>query len=290
MSWREAEPLIRFGSFSGILLLLALAELAIPRRRLACHRPMRWASNLGIAALNVLVIRVVLPLGAVGIAIKAESKGWGLFHAVPIPLWLATILAFITLDFVIYLQHVMSHAVPVFWRLHMVHHADHDFDISTGLRFHPLEALLSMGLKGAAVVLLGAPALAVLLFEAVLSASSLFSHANARLPLWLDRGIRFVLVTPDMHRIHHSTNAEETNSNFGFNFAWWDYLLRTYRAQPHQSHETMPIGLTQFPDERVERLPDMLALPFMGAAGDYPINRQPMHNDQPGENAACGVR
>jgi sterol desaturase/sphingolipid hydroxylase (fatty acid hydroxylase superfamily) len=285
MNWLEAEPFIRFGCFSGVLLLLAWAEIALPRRQLTCRRPMRWSSNLGITALNVLVIRVVLPIGAVGIAFAAEKHGWGLLSAVSFPYWLGVILAFVALDFIIYLQHVMFHAVPVFWRLHMVHHTDHDFDISTGLRFHPLEAILSMGIKCVSVVLLGAPPLAVLLFETVLNASSLFSHANARLPLWMDRAIRCVLVTPDMHRIHHSTNAEETNSNFGFNFAWWDYLLGTYRAQPRHGHETMSIGLIQFPGERVERLPDMLALPFMGAAGDYPINRQPIVSENVGSKA-----
>jgi sterol desaturase/sphingolipid hydroxylase (fatty acid hydroxylase superfamily) len=276
MSRLEAEPFIRFGCFAIVLVLTASAELVLPRRRLACRRPLRWISNFGMAALNVLIVRALLPIGAVGIAFAAEKNGWGLLNVLTLPTWLAIVLAVVALDFIIYLQHVMFHAVPLFWRLHMVHHADHDFDISTGLRFHPLEALLSMGIKSAAVVLLGAPAAAVLLFEVVLNASSLFSHANARLPLWLDRAVRCVLVTPDMHRIHHSTDAEETNSNFGFNFAWWDFLLGTYRAQPRRSHDVMSIGLTQFPDERVQRLPEMLLLPFMGAAGDYPINRQPI--------------
>ena len=183
------------------------------------------------------------------------------------------ILALLAFDFLIYLQHVMFHAVPALWRLHMVHHADHDVDFSTGLRFHPLEILLSMGIKCAAVVLLGAPALSVLLFEVVLNGTSVFSHGNVCLPGWLDRAVRFVFVTPDMHRIHHSADAEETNRNFGFNFAWWDYLLGTYRAQPRESHEQMALGLRQFPDERVERLPDMLALPFSGDSGNYAITR-----------------
>jgi sterol desaturase/sphingolipid hydroxylase (fatty acid hydroxylase superfamily) len=276
MSRLEAEPFIRFGCFATALVLSAAAELVLPRRRPACCRPRRWASNFAMAALNVLIIRLVLPLGAVGIAFAAEKYGRGILNALTLPSWITIVLAFVALDFIIYLQHVMFHAVPLFWRLHMVHHADHDFDISTGLRFHPLEALLSMGITCAAVVLLGAPATAVLLFEVVLNASSLFSHANARLPVWLDRVVRCVLVTPDMHRIHHSTDAEETNSNFGFNFAWWDYLLGTYRAQPRLGHEVMPIGLSQFPDERVQRLPEMLLLPFVGAAGDYPINRHPI--------------
>jgi sterol desaturase/sphingolipid hydroxylase (fatty acid hydroxylase superfamily) len=274
MSRLEAEPYIRFGCFAAVLVLSATAELALPRRRPACRRSSRWISNIALATINLLVIRLVLPIGAVGIAFAAEKNGSGLLNVVTLPSWFAIVVAFVALDFIIYLQHVMFHAVPLFWRLHMVHHADHDFDISTGLRFHPLEALLSMGIKCAAVVLLGAPAAAVLLFEVVLNASSLFTHANVKLPFWLDRAVRCVLVTPDMHRIHHSTHAEETNSNFGFNFAWWDYLLGTYRAQPRLGHEIMSIGLSQFPDERVQRLPEMLILPFMGASGDYPINRQ----------------
>jgi sterol desaturase/sphingolipid hydroxylase (fatty acid hydroxylase superfamily) len=273
MDWRAAEPIIRFGCFSGILLLTASAELALPRRRLTCRRSVRWASNLGLALLNTLLIRAVLPMGAVGLALTAETQHWGILNTVAAPAWLSALLAFLALDFLIYLQHILFHAVPGLWRLHMVHHADHDIDFSTGLRFHPLEMLLSMGVKCGAIVLLGAPAHSVLLFEVVLNASSIYTHGNVRLPGWLDWVLRLALVTPDMHRIHHSTRAEETNSNFGFNFAWWDYLLGTYRAQPREGQEKMAIGLSQFPDERVERLPDMLALPFWGSKGEYAINR-----------------
>ncbi|HMF11342.1 MAG TPA: sterol desaturase family protein [Gemmataceae bacterium] len=273
MNWQVAEPIIRLGCFALVLVSMTIAELALPRRSLACRRPVRWASNLGLATLNVLIVRAVLPLGAVGVAFAAEAREWGLFNNLPVPRWLAVILAFLAFDFLIYLQHVMFHAVPALWRLHMVHHADHDVDFSTGLRFHPLEILLSMGIKCAAVVLLGAPALSVLLFEVALNATAVFSHGNVRMPGWLDRAVRFVFVTPDMHRIHHSAEAEETNRNFGFNFSWWDYLLGTYRAQPRESHERMALGLRQFPDERVERLPDMLALPFLGDSGNYAITR-----------------
>jgi sterol desaturase/sphingolipid hydroxylase (fatty acid hydroxylase superfamily) len=273
MDWRATEPLIRLGCFSGVLVLTALAEFALPRRRLRYRRGARWTSNLGLALLNTLLIRAVLPMGAVGVAVAAETQHWGILNSVSSPAWLAVLLAFLALDFIIYLQHVLFHAVPALWRLHMVHHADHDVDLTTGLRFHPLEMLVSMGLKCAAVVLLGAPALSVLLFEVVLNASSIYSHGNVRLPGSLDKLLRMALVTPDMHRIHHSTRAEETNSNFGFNFAWWDRLLGTYRSMPRDGHEKMEIGLNQFPDERVERLPEMLALPFVGGKGDYAINR-----------------
>jgi sterol desaturase/sphingolipid hydroxylase (fatty acid hydroxylase superfamily) len=273
MNWQVAEPIIRLGCFALVLMSMAIAELALPRRSVTCRRGVRWSSNLGLAALNVLIVRAVLPLGLVGVAFNAESREWGLLNNLLVPRWLAVILAFLALDFLIYLQHVMFHAVPALWRLHMVHHADHDVDFSTGLRFHPLEIILSMGIKCAAVVLLGAPALSVLLFEVALNATAVFSHGNVCLPGWLDRAVRFVFVTPDMHRIHHSADAEETNRNFGFNFAWWDYLLGTYRARPRESHETMALGLRQFTDERVERLPDMLALPFSGDSGHYAITR-----------------
>jgi len=213
-------------------------------------------------------------VGAVGMAILAEARGWGVFNNLSVPLWLAVVLSVVALDFAIYLQHVLFHAVPILWRLHMVHHADLDFDVTTGLRFHTVEILLSMGIKLGVVVLLGSPALAVLLFEVILNATSMFSHGNIRLPAWLDRLLRVFVVTPDMHRVHHSVISRETNSNFGFNLPWWDYLFGTYRAQPAAGHEGMTIGLSQFRDERVDRLHWMLALPFVGSLGKYPINRR----------------
>jgi sterol desaturase/sphingolipid hydroxylase (fatty acid hydroxylase superfamily) len=273
MTLFSSESAVRLGCFAGVLLLMALAEVIAPRRRLTVRKSLRWLSNLGLVALNSLVLRLVVPLGAVGMALWAQEEGWGLFNVLELPGWLAVVLAVIALDFVIYLQHVLFHAVPVLWRLHMVHHADLDFDVSTGLRFHTLEILLSMGLKMAAVAALGAPALGVLVFEVLLNATSMFNHGNVRLPLWLDRVLRCVVVTPDMHRVHHSIHARETNSNFGFNLPWWDMLLGTYRAQPADGHEGMTIGLEQFRDERVDRLHWMLALPFLGDEGDYPVNR-----------------
>jgi sterol desaturase/sphingolipid hydroxylase (fatty acid hydroxylase superfamily) len=268
------ECAIRFSFFAGILALMALGELVVPRRRLTTHKPLRWLSNLGLVLVNTLTLRLLLPLGAVGVAAVAESRGWGLFNNLSLPTWLAVVLSVVALDFAIYLQHVLFHAVPVLWRLHMVHHADLDFDVTTGLRFHTVEILLSMGIKMVAVVLLGSPALAVLLFEVLLNATSMFSHGNIHLPAWLDPVLRLVVVTPDMHRVHHSSSARETNSNFGFNLPWWDFLFGTYRAQPAAGHEGMTIGLSQFRDERVERLHWMLALPFVGGLGDYPINRR----------------
>jgi sterol desaturase/sphingolipid hydroxylase (fatty acid hydroxylase superfamily) len=274
MSSIPHEPIIRLGFFAGVLLLMALWEFLAPRRRRTVGRPLRWVSNLALVFVNTLAVRCLLPLGAVAMAFLAEARGWGVFNNLSLPPWLAVLLSVVALDFAIYLQHVLFHAVPALWRLHMVHHADLDFDVTTGLRFHTVEILLSMGIKLGVVVLLGSPALAVLLFEVILNATSMFNHASIRLPAWLDRLLRVFVVTPDMHRVHHSVIARETNSNFGFNLPWWDFLFGTYRAQPAAGHEAMTIGLSQFRDERVDRLPWMLALPFVGDLGEYPINRR----------------
>ena len=274
MTWPEVEPMLRLGCFAGVLLLTALAEALAPRRRPRAGKSIRWLSNLGLVALNTIILRVLFPLGVAGVALIAKEKSWGLLNNLDIPYWLAVALGVIILDLAIYLQHVMFHAVPILWRLHMVHHADLDFDVTTGLRFHTLEILLSTGIKVGVVVLIGAPALGVLIFEILLNATSMFNHGNFRLPLWLDRLLRLTLVTPDMHRVHHSVKPHETNSNFGFNLPWWDFLLGTYRAQPSDGHEGMQIGLAQFADERVTHLLWMLLLPFVGGIGDYPVNRQ----------------
>jgi sterol desaturase/sphingolipid hydroxylase (fatty acid hydroxylase superfamily) len=280
------ESIVRLGIFLGVLVLMASWELLAPRRALAARKPLRWLSNLALASLNTLALRVLIPLGAVGMALLAEEQGWGLLNNLTLPAWLAIVFAVLVLDFIIYLQHVLFHAVPALWRLHMVHHADLDFDVTTGLRFHTVEILLSMGIKLAAVVLLGAPALAVLIFEVLLSATSLFSHGNIRLPYWLDQGLRRVVVTPEMHRVHHSAIPRETNSNFGFNLTWWDYLLGTYQAQPAEGHEGMTIGLAHFRDDRVEQLHWMLALPFIGQVGNYPLNRHGGGEKPPGPDAS----
>ena len=282
MSLINHEPAVRLGFFAGVLALMAAWEALAPRRPHTAARPARWLSNLGLVALDTIVVRLLVPLGAVGMALLAEERGWGLFANVAVPGWLAVVLSVVLLDLVIYLQHVLFHAVPLLWRLHMVHHADLDFDVTTGVRFHTLEILLSLGIKMGAVVLLGTPALAVLIFEVLLNATSMFSHGNVRLPGWLDRVLRLVLVTPEMHRVHHSARPRETNSNFGFNLPWWDYLLGTYRAQPAEGHEGMTIGLTQLRDERrADRLHWMLVLPFLGRPGNYPVNR-----NGPGEEPA----
>lgn len=268
----STEAVVRFACFALVFTAMAVWELVAPRRPLSVRKPRRWASNLGLVALNTVVVRLILPMGAVGIAVFAANRQWGLFNNIDIPAWIKVVLAVVLLDLAIYLQHVMFHAVPILWRLHMVHHADLDIDVSTGLRFHTIEIVLSMGIKAAVIVLLGAPALSVLLFEVFLNATSMFNHANARLPRRLDRLLRCFVVTPDMHRVHHSAIIRETNSNFGFNLPWWDLLFGTYRAQPAAGHDHMTIGLTQFRNEgQVDRLPGMLALPFQGDPGSYPI-------------------
>ncbi|HUG69164.1 MAG TPA: sterol desaturase family protein [Pirellulaceae bacterium] len=286
-SYITSETGIRLGSAVGVLVVMALLELLTPRRPLTTNKPLRWMNNLGLVLLNTLVLRLLVSMSAAGVALFAQSRGWGLFNNVSISVWLAVVTSVVALDFAIYLQHVMFHAIPVLWRLHMVHHADLDFDVTTGLRFHTIEILLSFGVKCAVIVLLGASPLAVVVFEVLLNGTAMFNHSNVRLPGWLDRALRLVVVTPDMHRVHHSVIKRETNSNFGFNLPWWDYLLGTYRDQPANGHESMTIGLSQFRDERVGRLPWMLTLPFFGELGPYPINR---NGEVPEPRVESGVR
>lgn len=256
------EPAIRLGAFTGIFAVMALWELAAPRRRQAVRRRQRWPGNLGIVALNTLAVRLAFPAAAVGMALHAEAQGWGLLAMMAAPAWLTFVVAVLALDLAIYFQHVLFHAVPALWRLHRMHHADLEFDVTTGARFHPLEILLSMAIKLGVIAVLGPPAVAVLAFEVLLNATSMFNHGNVRLPLYLDRALRRLVVTPDMHRVHHSVAPDETNSNFGFNLPWWDRLFGTYRAQPRAGHEAMTIGIAQFRDPRELRLDRMLLQPF----------------------------
>jgi sterol desaturase/sphingolipid hydroxylase (fatty acid hydroxylase superfamily) len=269
------EPFIRVGFFFGVFALVALWELASPRRVLKLSRKQRWTANLGIVLLNTVVVRLVFPIAAVGMAALGAEKSWGLLNHFDVPFWLAVPLAVVAMDFAIWLQHVMVHAVPALWRLHRVHHADLDYDLTTGTRFHPLEIVLSMGIKFATIALLGAPVLAVVIFEVLLSACATFNHGNIRLPAALDRVLRWFIVTPDMHRVHHSVEDDESNSNFGFNLTWWDRLFGTYREQPRGGQLGMTIGIRGHTDpQEVARLPGMLALPFKGEITDYAINRR----------------
>jgi sterol desaturase/sphingolipid hydroxylase (fatty acid hydroxylase superfamily) len=277
------EPLIRLGFFIGIFGVMALWEFLAPRRALTVSRALRWSNNLGLVALNTLLLRLVFPAAAVGTAALAAAQGWGLLNRVELPGWLAVLLAVLALDFVIWLQHVMVHAIPLLWRLHRVHHADLDYDLTTGARFHPIEILLSMGVKSAAIVLLGPPVVAVVVFEVLLNGMAMFNHANVRLPLRLDRWLRWLVVTPDMHRVHHSIEDDETNSNFGFNLSVWDRLFGTYRDQPRLGHEGMVIGIRGYRELREATwLTGLLLLPFRGRVSGYAINRRIWEDDADG--------
>jgi sterol desaturase/sphingolipid hydroxylase (fatty acid hydroxylase superfamily) len=268
------EPVIRLGAFAGIFMAMALWELLAPRRRQGIGRLRRWPSNLGIVVLNTLLVRLAFPTAAVSVALLAESGGWGLLPALNAPPWLTVVAAVILLDLAIYLQHVLFHAVPALWRLHRMHHADLEFDVTTGARFHPIEILLSMGIKLGVVAALGAPAAAVLLFEVLLYATSMLNHGNVRLPGRFDRVLRWIVVTPDMHRVHHSVVPRETNSNFGFSLPWWDRLFGTYKPQPVAGHAGMTVGIEQFRDPRELRLDRMLSQPFRDDDRSYPLGRR----------------
>ncbi len=266
------EPLIRGGIFALVLIAVAVWEIFAARRPQRYLRRQRWPSNLLIVILDTLVVRVFFPLAAVGIALVATKHSWGLFNLLTLPPWLAVFTSVVLLDLTVYFQHRLFHAVPWLWRLHRMHHADLEFDVTTGLRFHPLEILISMGIKIAVVIALGAPMLAVLTFEILLNATSMFNHGNVALSVRVDRRLRLLLVTPDMHRVHHSIVRRETNSNFGFNLPWWDRLFGTYRDQPAAGHLGMTIGTEDFRDTRNLRLDRMLVQPFLGQ------HRQVKHN------------
>lgn len=255
------EGILRLSVFAAVFLVMALAEWAAPRRPLGHGRGRRWLTNLAIVAIDTLAVRLIFPLAAVGFAIWAESRGIGLFHILDVSGPVAGIVSFVVLDLAIWAQHVAVHKVPVLWRVHRVHHADVDIDLTTGIRFHPVEIVLSMLWKMAVIAALGAPPLAVFVFEVVLNAMAMFNHANVRLPARLDRMLRLVVVTPDMHRVHHSTEMRETDSNYGFNLSIWDRLFRTYVPQPALGHEGMRIGLEEFQSEDPTRLGWSLALP-----------------------------
>ncbi len=268
----DNEPTIRLGFFLGVFIVIALWEAALPRRQRSLGRWIRWPSNLGIVVLNTVVLRLLFPVAAVGMALSVSANNWGLLNLVDLPIWLEIVLAVVLLDGAIYLQHVMFHAVPVLWRLHRMHHADLDYDVTTGARFHPIEIILSMLIKLAVVAVLGASPVAVIIFEILLNATAMFNHGNIRLAPAVDGVLRLFVVTPDMHRVHHSVIPREANSNFGFNLPWWDRLFGTYRPQPEAGHLGMTIGLNSFREPIDQRLDKMLAQPFKKGARGYVIN------------------
>lgn len=257
------EEIIRLAFFFGVLAIVAIWEVIAPRRALTDGRERRWFANLSLVVIDTAVVRFLLPVLPVGMALMAQERGWGILNIIILPTWIKIVLAVVALDFVIYLQHLLFHFLPILWRLHRMHHTDLDVDVTTGNRFHPIEILISMGIKLAAVSLIGAPAVAVVVFEVALNATSQFNHGNIRIPEALDRWLRLIVVTPDMHRVHHSVIPLETNSNFGFNLPWWDRLCRTYRPQPEKGHTLMTIGLREFRDPTKLTLGSLLMQPFL---------------------------
>ena len=276
------EAQIRLGVFLGILIIIATWEAVWPRRKQLFSRAARWPSNIGIVILNTLVLRIIFPTAAVGVAEYAGENHLGILNQYDIGTTLEIVIALLVLDAAIYFQHVMFHAIPLFWRLHRMHHADPDFDVTTGARFHPIEIILSMLIKFAVIIFLGPAAAAVILFEILLNATAMFNHGNIFIPVNIDKYLRLIVVTPDMHRVHHSVEIAETNSNFGFNLPWWDRLFGTYKAQPQAGHEKMTIGLVTFPEkQQTTKLPGMLLIPFKRENHIYPLNRS---SHQPGKH------
>jgi len=261
----DHEPHIRMIAFVGVFVGMATCELIWPRRALTLSKGLRWISNIGLVVFNTVLARIILPMAPVAFAGLCVDRGWGLFNLVELPFWSEVLVTIVIMDFTIWAQHVMVHVVPIFWRLHRVHHADQDYDVTTGARFHPLEILLSLGIKFAVIAVIGASPVAVLFFEVILNAMAMFNHANVRLPLGLDAVLRLVVVTPDFHRVHHSAIVQETNANYGFNLSIWDRLFRTYVAQPQLGHLDMKIGLDEFRGTTEQRLDKMLSQPFRKA-------------------------
>lgn len=269
------EPTIRLSFFIGVFAAVALWETRSPRRLRRLTRSLRWTHNLGLVFFNTALLRMLLPITAVGLAALSAEQGWGILNMVEWPLWIKAMVAIIVMDLVIWIQHVLVHAIPILWRLHRVHHADLDYDVTTGARFHPIEIILSMLIKLATLLVLGPPVVAVILFEVILNAMAMFNHGNIRLPATVDRILRTLLVTPDMHRVHHSVEEDEANANFGFNLSLWDRLFGTYIAAPRKGQEQMEIGIEGFNDPRqTNQIPGMLILPFQGKIDHYVINRR----------------
>jgi len=268
------EPTIRFSIFLGVFATMAIWEVLAPRRVRTHGRLSRWPSNIVLVGLNIVILKIIFPVAAIQFAASVHGDGLGLMGLIGLPGWIEFLVAIVILDLAIYLQHMLFHSAPLLWRLHRMHHQDLDFDVTTGTRFHPVEILLSMGIKFMVIAALGPSAAAVLVFEALLNGMSMFNHANAKIPLGVDAVLRKFVVTPDMHRVHHSISPNETNSNFGFNLSIWDRLFGTYRDQPAAGHEAMIIGIEQFRERRELWLDRLLLQPLRGNPGAYPINRR----------------
>lgn len=262
----DSESSIRLAIFLGMFLVLAVAEVLFPRRKPAYSKPKRWLSNLTISALNTLVVRIGFPIAGVAAALLAQDRQWGLMNQLPVAPWLNILVFLLLFDLAIYWQHRLFHVVPWLWRFHRVHHTDVDYDLTTGSRFHPCSILISAAIKIALVIVMGASAAAILIAEVVLNVTAMFNHSNLKLPQSVDHKLRKILVTPDMHRIHHSTDSIEHNANFGFNFPWWDRIFGSYLDQPKMSHEDMDIGITGFQDRKSIGIFPLLIQPFKKTA------------------------
>ena len=275
------EVTIRLSFFFGVFAIMAIWEVIAPRRALTVSKTIRWVNNLGLVFFNSFILRILFPAAAVGVAAFAQAHGWGLLNYYQLPEMLAILIAVVAMDFIIYLQHVMVHAVPLLWRIHRVHHADLDYDVTTGARFHTIEIILSMLIKFATIIVLGAPVVAVVIFEVVLNALAMFNHGNVGLPKSLDSFLRWFIVTPDMHRVHHSVEDDETNSNFGFNLTWWDRLFGTYREQPRGGQLGFTIGIHKYRDiKQTNWITGMMMLPFKGKVSEYAINTRAWNSEQ----------
>lgn len=257
------ETLIRTICFLGVFFFIAVWEMFSPRRSLSQKKSIRWFANLSLVVCNQALLRWIFPVTALGLAFVAKEHGWGLLHQFELPVFAQVLFSLLLFDLVIYWQHVAFHRVPFLWRVHRMHHVDLDLDVTTGSRFHPIEILLSMVIKMAVIVLVGTPPLSVLVFEVLLNAAAMFNHGNIYLPTPIDRVLRWLIVTPDMHRVHHSVRSNETHSNFGFNLPWWDRLFKTYRAQPKDGHEEMTIGLPVFREKKYLKIQNLLKVPFI---------------------------
>lgn len=276
----QNESTIRISVFSGMLLIMGLWELLAPRRAPKISKLLRWFNNLTLVFLNTLILRLILPMAATGMALFAADHGWGFFNYYDFNPLVEIIIAIIFMDFIIYLQHVLVHAVPALWRLHRVHHADLDYDVTTGSRFHPIEIIISMLIKLATIVVLGPAVVAVIIFEVLLNGMAMFNHGNIGLPKIIDNFLRYFIVTPDMHRVHHSIEDDETNSNFGFNLSCWDRLFGTYREQPRKGQTGMEIGIKGFTTtQQASWLHGLLIMPFAGKMSGYTINRREWKTD-----------
>ena len=276
----QYESYIRLGSFFGLFVLLMIWELASPKRKLLQLRRFRWFSNIGLIVTSSVLVRFIIPTAAVGVALHVEQDNLGFLNHFDFSAVTQFILAFILMDLAIYFQHVIFHALPMFWRFHRVHHSDLDCDITTGLRFHPFEILISIIFKFVVIISIGAPVIAVVCFEIILNAASMFTHSNIKIPLSLEKIVRWTIVTPDMHRIHHSVNENETNSNFGFFISVWDRLFGTYIDKPKEGQKNMEIGLHEFRQAKWQNLRWLIYLPFVSSISDYAINKRTMKKDK----------